>query len=238
MSFHAVQYEGIEIEYELLRKNVKYINLRVNKKGEVVVSAAEQVPFSVIEEFVQSKALWIITHLAQIEKIKNEMPDVGLFDGKTVYYLGRPYRLVLEQGEPAITIEKDEVRMFSRKMDAEALRQEYLLWLKQQAQEKFEEIMNRIYPLVASYDIERPQIKVRNMKSIWGSCTSTGNSIRLNVQLMKAEEDCIEQVVLHELLHFRFPNHGDAFYENLGRLMPDWKERKQRLETRYKDGIC
>lgn len=237
MSFHTVQYEGIEIEYELLRKNVKYINLRVNKRGEVVVSAGEKVPFSVIEEFVQSKAMWIITHLAEIEKIISEMPDMGMFDGKTVYYLGKPYRLTLETGEPEIHFEKDMLIMTSQKKDSESLRQEYLSWLKHQAMEKFEEIMDRIHPLVEEYRIERPQIKVRNMKSRWGSCTSTGNSIRLNLQLMKAEEDCIEQVVLHELVHFRYPNHGEGFYALLGKLMPDWKERKQRLETRYKDGV-
>ena len=50
MSVHTVQYEGIEIEYELTRKNVKYINLRVNKYGKVVVSAGEQVPFAAIDE--------------------------------------------------------------------------------------------------------------------------------------------------------------------------------------------
>ena len=54
MSVHTVQYEGIEIEYELTRKNVKYINLRVNKHGKVVVSAGEQVPCAVIDECVQS----------------------------------------------------------------------------------------------------------------------------------------------------------------------------------------
>ena len=77
MSVHTVQYEGIEIEYELTRKNVKYINLRVNKHGKVVVSAGEQVPFAVIDEFVQSKAFWIITHLAEIEKIRNEISDAS-----------------------------------------------------------------------------------------------------------------------------------------------------------------
>ena len=80
MSIHNIQYEGIEIEYELSRKNVKYINLRVNKYGKVVVSAGKNVPFEVIDEFVQSKAFWIITHLAEIEKIKSGMPDNSLYD--------------------------------------------------------------------------------------------------------------------------------------------------------------
>lgn len=90
MSVHTVQYEGIEIEYELTRKNVKYINLRVNKYGKVVVSAGEQVPFAVIDEFVQSKAFWIITHLAEIEKIRNEISDASLYDGKRCITLASP----------------------------------------------------------------------------------------------------------------------------------------------------
>ncbi|MBQ7758785.1 M48 family metallopeptidase [Anaerotignum sp.] len=237
MSIHNIQYEGIEIEYELSRKNVKYINLRVNKYGKVVVSAGKNVPFEVIDEFVQSKAFWIITHLAEIEKIKSGMPDNSLYDGKTVYYLGRPYQLVLERGERRIFIEGDKICLYSPKMYSDVLKEEYLAWLKNNAEKKFEEIMDRIYPLVAEYRIKRPEIKIRNMKSIWGSCTTTGKSIRLNLQLMKAEEECIEQVVLHELLHFRYPNHGKSFYDLLAQLMPDWKERKEKLETQFKDGI-
>lgn len=237
MSRHTVSYEGIEIEYQLTRKNVKYINLRVNKYGEVTVSAGEHVPFAVIEEFVQSKAFWIITHLAEIEKLKQELPDHSLFDGKTVYYLGRPYHLVLERGEKNFFFEGDSLFFYYPRMKSDVLQEAYLDWLKEQAEQKFEEIMDRIYPLVAEYRIQRPQIRVRNMKSIWGSCTTTDSTIRLNVQLMKADEGCIEQVILHELLHFRYPNHGKSFYDLLEQLMPDWKERKERLETGFKDGI-
>lgn len=238
MSRHTVHYEGIEIEYELSRKNVKYINLRVNKYGKVVVSAGKSVPFEVIDEFVQSKAFWIITHLAEIEKIRSEMPDTSLYDGKTIYYLGRPYHLLLERGEKRIFFEGDTLNLYYPSMKSDALREVYLDWLKEQAEKKFEEIMDRIYPLVAEYHIKRPEIKIRNMKSIWGSCTTTGTAIRLNLQLMKAEEECIEQVILHELLHFRYPNHGKSFYDLLEKLMPDWKERKEKLEKNFKDGIA
>ncbi|MGN0136046.1 SprT-like domain-containing protein [Anaerotignum sp.] len=237
MSIHNIQYEGIEIEYELTRKNVKYINLRVNKYGKVVVSAGKNVPFAVIDEFVQSKAFWIITHLAEIEKIKNGLPDGSMYDGKTVYYLGKPYRLTLERGDSRIYLEGDNIFLFSPKMIDNVLKEEYLAWLQARAGEKFEEIMDRIYPMVKEYHIVRPEIKIRNMKSIWGSCTTTGKSIRLNLQLMKAEEACIEQVILHELLHFRYPNHGKSFYDLMDQLMPDWKERKEKLETKFKDGI-
>lgn len=237
MAVHTVQYEGLAIAYELTRKNVKYINLRVTPKGQVVVSAGRNVPLSVIEDFVQEKALWIVRHLAEMEKRKQETSENMFSDGKQVYYLGKPYRLRLRRGETGVFWTDEEIWLILPEMDAALLRQTYLFWLKGQAVQKFEEIMNRIYPLVEEYAIAKPVIKIRNMKTIWGSCTPSGNSIRLNLQLMKADEDCIEQVVLHELLHFRYPNHGKAFYAQMYRLMPDWKERKQRLESQYRDGI-
>ena len=237
MSRHTIHYEGIDIEYELSRKKVKYINLRVNKYGKVVVSAGANVPFDVIEDFVQSKAFWIITHLAEIEKIKSELPDTSLYDGKKVYYLGKPYHLALERGEKRIFIEEDILYLYYPRMKSDVLKEVYLEWLQERAEEKFSEVKERVYPLVEGYRIKKPEIKSRNMKSIWGSCTTTGSTIRLNLQLIKAEEACIEQVILHELLHFRYPNHGKSFYDLMTQLMPDWKERKEKLEKNFKDGV-
>lgn len=237
MSLRSVPYEGIEIEYELTRKDVKYINLRVTKTGEVTVSAGKRVPLRVIDEFVQSKALWIITHVAEIEKIRHSLPSSGIYEGKTVYYLGKAYRLSLSQGETAVTLKGDTLSMSSPQTTENALQEEYLGWMQEEAKEKFEEIMNKIHPLVAPYQVNRPVIKVRDMESRWGSCTIGGDSIRLNTRLMKAAEDCIEMVVLHELVHFLYPNHDQEFYNQLDCLMPDWKERKNRLETKYLDGI-
>ena len=234
---HTIEYQGIGIEYELFRKDVKYINLRVNKQGRVVVSAGKKVPFAVIEEFVQSKALWIITHLAEMEKLKSHLPDSTLFSGKTIYYLGRPYCLSVEQGTSSFCFKGETLYMRTPFFEQPALRQSYLSWLRTQAQPKFNEILTRIYPLAEPLSVPMPAIKIRNMRSIWGSCTTASKNIRLNLQLMKADESCIEQVILHELLHFVHPNHSPAFYDLLTQLMPDWKERKHRLETKYKDGI-
>ena len=134
MSPHTIPFEGIEIEYELTRKNVKYINLRVNKYGKVVVSAGKQVPFEAIDEFVRSKAFWIITHLAEIEKIKNDMPDTSLYDGKTVFYLGKPYHLILERGEKNIFFEGDTLNLYYPTMKSDTLKEVYLDWLKGEAE--------------------------------------------------------------------------------------------------------
>ena len=237
MYTHTVQYGSIKIEFELIRKEVRYINLRVNKHGKVVVSAAKNVPLAIIKEFVESKSNWIITHLAEIEKLRQSIPPIGFYEGKTLYYLGKAYSLELAEGPAKIELLGETISMTSQHITENALWEEYLHWLKEQAKIKFQEIMSRIYPLVEPYGISRPVIQIRNMKTLWGSCTTTGKTIRLNLQLMKAPEECIEQVILHELIHFLYRNHGNDFYALLSTLMPDWKDRKKALESKYKDYV-
>ena len=142
MELHAIEYEGIPIEYELIRKDVKYINLRVNKHGQVVVSAAKRVPFSVIEEFVQSKALWIINHLAEVEKIRMAQPSGAMYDGKTLYYLGEPYTLHIAQGLRQIQRSDNIIYMSTFQTDSVGLRSEYLEWLREQAAGTFTKLLD------------------------------------------------------------------------------------------------
>ena len=237
MSTHTIKYQGIELEYELVRKNVKYINLRVNKKGEVVVSAPIQAPFLIIDEFVGSKALWIITHLAEIEQLKYNAPDKGFYDGKTLYYLGNLYTLVISIGEFSISLKESKLYFSTLKTTQTEQHEEYIAWLKNQATKKFQEILDGVFPLLKEYRIPYPTIQVRNMRTIWGSCSRHTQTIRLNLQLMKSPEECIEQVIIHELVHFVHSNHSQRFYGLLEHILPDYKERKQHLESNYKDGL-
>ena len=237
MERHFAEYGGRKIEYELLRKNVKYINLRVNAEGRVTVSAGKRVPFSVIEAFVASKAKWLFDHVREAEERSRLRPEKELFQGKTVYFLGKAYILNLETGKAGIRTEGETIFLSAPNLEQETLRKVYLAWLRKEAAKTFPEVLERVCPLVEPYHVEKPAVTIRNMKSIWGSCTPAKKKICLNLQMMKAEESCIEQVVLHELIHFLYQNHGKEFYALLTRLMPDWKERKERLENDFRDGI-
>lgn len=239
METYHLNYERVKIEYTLTRKNVKYMNLRVNKKGKVVISAGKDVPFSVIDEFVRSKADWIILHLAEIEQLRQLMPEPELVHGKTVYYLGEAFCLSIQPAEKnEILLQHKTITIFTTApKDQEALHKQYLKWLKQNAEITFEQVMDKIHPMVQNDGILRPTIKVRNMKSLWGSCSPDKGTIRLNLQLMKTPKHCIEEVTLHELLHFKHRNHGKDFYALLLKLMPDYKERKNEMQTKYKDGL-
>ncbi|MDD5944501.1 MAG: SprT family zinc-dependent metalloprotease [Clostridia bacterium] len=234
----AINYCGLRIEYEFVKKDIKNINIRITPEGSIAVSAPRNVPAKRVDAFVEEKAEWIFRKMADFEKSRESMPDRGFYDGKTLYYLGQEYRLTLTEGRRfSVQRTEDEISVTAADGDEERLRKKYINWLTEEARPVFEDSVTKMLEKVKEYNVERPEIYIRNMKSRWGSCNSQKKRIGLNVQLMKADTDCIDQVVLHELVHFICYDHSDRFYAVLDRLMPDWKERKNRLETQYKDGI-
>ena len=104
-------------------------------------------------------------------------------------------------------------------------------FMDQQCQNVFGEIVQEIYPLFQKYGVAMPTIRTRDMDTRWGSCLVKKGIITLNKRLLEAPRNCIEYVVMHEFCHFIHPNHSKRFYGFLSMLMPDWKERKQLLES-------
>ena len=237
MTTRFFNYQGVEIEYEFFRKKVKNINLRISGNGTVRVSAPFSVREKTLEEFLKTKGEWIIRHLALMEQKKQLQPENKIVEGKIVYILGKPYQAnIIPSQKKAIHLEKEAIYFYTN-AQGEQLRLEYLEWLKKKAAGLFEELTEYMLPLLQEYEVPKPDITVRKMKTRWGSCAVNGQKITLNLLLIKADVACIEQVILHELAHFVYPNHGADFYRLLDEKMPDWKIRKARLEKDYQDGI-
>ena len=81
---------------------------------------------------------------------------------------------------------------------------------------------------MAKYGLAYPPFEIRQMAKRWGSCTPEGK-ILLNLKLIQVPKHLIDYVVMHELCHLKEHHHGAAFCAPLGRAMPDWQERRQRL---------
>lgn len=93
------------------------------------------------------------------------------------------------------------------------------------------EALDRVYPLVAEAGVPYPVLKVRAMKSRWGSCLYRKGTITLNTALAACPEELRDYVALHELCHFLHPDHSAAFHAAMTARMPDWKERRKRLSA-------
>ena len=181
------------IKYILERKQVKNINLRVRPDSSIKVSASPRVDVSQIDDFVLSKAEFILKALKGFEAVTEAEEKYQRELGKAK--AGRESLLA----DPAI----------------------------------FTEILDEVYPAFIPYGIARPKVRIRTMKSCWGSCLVNKGIITLNRKLLMKPRECIEYVVVHELCHFVHPNHSKQFYGFMEQFMPDWKERKAYLNGRF-----
>ncbi len=93
------------------------------------------------------------------------------------------------------------------------------------------ELCKKVYPYFKEKGIKYPEIRFRRMVSQWGNCRSKDGILTFNTNLMYAPIECIEYVVLHEFTHFIEANHSPAFYRELEKVCPDWKNRRKQMKS-------
>ncbi len=237
MSVYSFGYKGTEFEYTVTRKKVKNINIHINENCQIAVSAPYKTDIEYIRAFVESKGEWIYKNMVAIEKYNISKPDSEIYTGKKVYFLGKEYIVkIIASEKNHIYIENDSIVIYSSH-DGERLKKQYMDFLKIQAQEVFLLIVQKAYFDMKEERLPKFTVLIRNMKTRWGTCNIRTNVVTLNLQLIKTDIACIYQVVCHELTHFKIHNHGKDFYNILEKYVPNWKELKKDMNTRYKDGI-
>ena len=222
------------LQYTLTRKSVKNLNMRVKPEGIIMVSANPLVPAKYVDKFVLSHEDTIIKALDKYEKIQqNALKPLEYKSGEKVYFLGQSLHLLLE---PSIVEGVDKFGDFLNlrvKDTTDFVRKERVMkkWFSKMQREIFFQICDEIYPLFQPYGVEYPLVKIRTMKSRWGSCQPTKGIITLNAKMIAAPREAIEYVVLHEFAHFIHPNHSKEFYALVESMMPNWKQRREKLNS-------
>lgn len=94
----------------------------------------------------------------------------------------------------------------------------------------FARALARMHPPFLGLGVPMPALRLRRMKTLWGSCLPGKGIITLNKRLISAPAACLDYVVTHELCHLIHPNHSKQFYALLTQMMPDWRARKATLD--------
>ncbi len=229
ITINTFSFGSREIYYELSYQDRKTMGIRVYPDCKVKVIA----PYGTSEEKLyrklREKAPWITRQQLDFLSYHPLTPPRKYINGETHLYLGRQYKLRIEEAN------QNEVKLFRgrllvlKKSNAEVGN---LLtdWYREKAQFQFIKSLQKILPLFSKYGLHKPTLLIRNMSTRWGSCTPNGKVI-LNPELVKAAKGSIEYVIIHELCHLVHHNHTKAFYEMQESIMPDWKKWKQRLES-------
>lgn len=224
-----------DIRIEIKKKKIKNFNLRVLSNGVVTCSVPDNVEEKDVMAFLYKKSSWIIQKVEKYKKLQNVKSIDILKNGGSVQLLGRHYRINIKQSQN-FYIEFDDltINIYSKdKENLEVIQQEYNSYIKQKMYTFFSDVLDRLYPVVRSYHIAKPALKIRKMQSCWGNCNRSKQIITMNEFLYKASPLCIEYIVLHELSHLIYPYHDKNFYNFIELHMPDWKERKKLLNSYY-----
>ena len=97
----------------------------------------------------------------------------------------------------------------------------------------YQNILDKYYPIIRKHGKIKPTINIRKMKQCWGTSNPENNTITINEYLYMAPIYCIEYVILHEITHFLYPFHNKSFYNFISVHMPDWQDRKKKLNIEF-----
>jgi len=234
MEKHEITYSDKIIKFELHRKKVRNINLNIKPDMTIVVSASQKVPLDYILNFVKKKAPWILKNVKYFKDVQPEhTTKKDYVSGESFKYLGKQYRLKVEETKEHESVKYYRGYICMQVKDKKNYSgKEKLInnWFREKAKLNFIQSLERVYTIVEKYGLNKPEIQIRTMKARWGSCLKDKNTILLNAELIKAPKFCIDYVILHELIHFKYRNHDGEFYDFMTSLMPDWKQRKEILD--------
>ena len=228
----TIELLGRTVEYDLQRKKVKNINLRIKADGSVSVSAHPRVPLARIESFLTENGVYILMALDKFKtRAENAPAELEYNTGERISVLGYKVPLTVTEGKKnSAELTAEGIHLSVRDIFDRDLKQKTLgTLLEDICRKTVNELCERAYPAFEAKGVKYPTVKFRRMRTKWGICRPERGELTFSYMLAAAPVECIEYVVYHEFTHFIHPNHSKAFYESLESLLPDSKERKKRL---------
>ena len=136
--------------------------------------------------------------------------------------MGKNLQLVVKKWKKGISSDGVYLTLSVKNVKDTALKKRIIeKWFVTECEEVSMEIIDEMYQIFKKYHVPIPKLVLRNMVSRWGSCRPKSGIITLNKRLIEAPYNAFEYVVMHEFIHFLYPNHSSYFYNMLSKLMPD-----------------
>lgn len=218
------------IAYEVVRSRRATADIIIERDGSVLVRAPEWADDGQVANIVESRHYWIYRGLAEWRDLNATQVLREYKNGEGFLYLGRAYRLLLvcDQEEPLhfkggrFTLRRDLVDRGEIAAARTAFREFYVM-------KGLERIRNRIVYYAPKAGVEPTGIEVKELGHRWASCSPSGK-LAFHWKCMMAPQTIIDYFVVHELCHFHHRDHTDAFWNEVDKVLPDFRERKEWLK--------
>lgn len=220
-----------DIAVDVVRKDIRNLHLSVHPPtGRVTISAPTHLGAEAIRAFAITRLGWIRRHQGKLTAQHRETKREYL-DRESHYVWGRRYLLEMsiEDAPPEVLVKARKIVMQVRPGTATARRHALLEgWYRAQ-------IRDEVPDLVAKWErrlgVRVAKIHVQRMRTRWGSCNAPDRAIRLNTDLARKPRQCLEYIVVHEMMHLLVRNHGEAFRKLMDRHLPQWRHLRDVLNS-------
>lgn len=218
-----------DIFVDVIFKDIKNVHLSVHPPtGRVRIAAPKRMKLDTIRVYAISKLEWIKRHQVKMQSQERETPREYL-DRESHYVWGKRYLLKVIESDQVPTVELKHTQMLLIVRPGSGIEKRESIvsaWYR-------EEVRAAAAPLITKWEtqlgVKSAKCFVQRMKTKWGSCNPSTHSIRLNSDLAKKPRECLEYIVVHELIHLLEPSHNARFTSLMDKFMPNWKHIREEL---------
>ncbi len=221
-----------DIPVEIVRKNIKNIHLGVYPpEGNVRVSVPRHITNENVRLAIVSRLSWIKKRQEEFKK-QPRQTEREYVSGESHYYQGKRYILdVIERhGRHTLSL-KNNARMILQVSPETSKENRALVinnWYRKQLKEVIPQLLNKWQPIVGK---EANSWGVKKMKTKWGSCNIIDRRIWINLELAKKSPECLEYIVVHELVHLHERHHNENFKCLMDKFLPNWRQSRDLLKS-------
>ena len=222
------------IPIEVCKKDIKNMHLYVKPpNGLVTVSVPLAMSDEAIERFVRTKISWI---KKQVAKFDNQLRQSQreYVTGEALYVWGKQYYLQVEYGiRYSLTLSGGKAVLTVRRESTAAQRENFVReWYRDLLKAEIERLLPKWEKTTG---LKAAGWQTKYMTTRWGTCNTKTGKIWINLQLAKKTTECLEYIILHELIHLIEKNHNERFIESMDHFMPMWRDVRAKLNGQTLD---
>ena len=225
---HYIEVQGTSVE--VVRKDIKNLHVGVYPPdGRVRVAAPLHLDDNALRMAVISRLGWIRRKQSEFKQ-QDRQSKREFVSGESHYFEGRRYRLdvIEDEGRPSVRlINNARMALRVRRGADRGLREAVLhQWYRKQLRDRLPALLEK---WEARVGVQVAEIRIKRMKTRWGTCNIKACRIWLNLELIKKSTSCLEFVLVHEMAHLVERSHNEQFRGLMGRLMPQWRTHRDHL---------